>query len=331
MKTKVAIVGLGKMALLHASILSTIDGVEVVAFCEINSMVRRFSHKIVPGIEVVRDLADLSGKGLDAVYVTTPAPSHFPIIEAVYDGGIARHIFVEKPLASSYAQAQELCAMAESHGGINMVGYNRRFSVTFGKGKAVLDEGTLGDPTSFAGYAYSSDFCGAKVSSKASSRGGVISDLGCHVVDLALWYFGGLEVKSAEVESILGNGSQDAAYFRLASRAGTSGDISMSWCRENYRMPEIGLLVNGSKGTLKVDEDKVELQLNTGVSCLWHKHDLGDGVPFFIGGTDYVREDDIFVRSITDGVKPEPTFAAAARVEEVIQRIKHTEGNPNPK
>lgn len=327
-KTRVAIVGLGKMALLHASILSTIEGVEVVAFCEINPMVRRFSQKIVPGIEVVRDLADLSGKGLDAVYVTTPAPSHFPIVKAVYDGGIARHIFVEKPLASSYQQAQELCAMAESHGGANMVGYNRRFSVTFGKGRAILDEGTLGDPTSFAGYAYSSDFCGATVGSKASSRGGVISDLGCHVVDLALWYFGELQVRSASVESLLGNGSQDAAQFRLTSQKGTAGDISMSWCRENYRMPEIGLLVNGPRGSIRVDEDKVELQPDGGAPQLWHKHDLGDGVPFFIGGTDYVREDAVFIRSVTDGTLPEPSFATAARVEKVIDHVKHVEGSP---
>lgn len=322
MKTKVAIVGLGKMALLHASILNTFEGVEVAAFCEINSMVRRFGTKIIPGVKMVSELRELSALGLDAVYVTTPAPSHYPIIKEIYSKGVARHLFVEKPLASGYPQAQELCALAKSHGGINMVGYNRRFSVTFRKGKTILDEGMLGEPVSFAGYAYSSDFCGVKVSSKASSRGGVISDLGCHVVDLALWYFGGLEVKSASVESLLGAGSQDAAHLRLVSPQGMGGEINMSWCQENYRMPEIGLLVNGSKGTMKVDEDKVELLLDAGGSHTWHKHDLEDAVPFFLGGTDYVREDETFVQSIKRGACPEPGFTTAADVEQVIDCVK---------
>jgi predicted dehydrogenase len=326
MKTRIGIVGLGKMALLHASILATMDSVQVVAFCEINPMVRRFGKKIIPGIEVMADLGEFSGMGLDAVYVTTPAPSHFPIIKAVYTNGIAHHVFVEKPLASSYAEAQEVCGLAESHGGVNMVGYNRRFSVTFRKGKHLVEDGTLGNLTSFEAYAYSSDFFGAKASSKASSRGGVISDLGCHVIDLALWFFGELHVRDAKLESLLGGQSEDAAYLRLATDAGLEGEVRTSWCHQDFRMPEIGLVVNGSKGTMKVDEDKVELKLNDGASSLWHKHDLGDNVPFFIGGTDYLREDECFLRSVRDGSRAEPSFQTASKVEQAIDRVKNMNG-----
>lgn len=326
MKTRVGIVGLGKMALLHASILTTMENVQVVAFCEIDPLVRRFSKRIIPGIQVVADLREFSGMGLDAIYVTTPAPSHFPIIKAIYSRGIARHVFVEKPLASSYAEAQEVCVLAESQGGVNIVGYNRRFSVTFRKGKHLVDEGALGGLTSFEGFAYSSDFCGAKVSSKASYRGGVISDLGCHVIDLALWFFGQLNVRNAKLESLLGRESEDAAYLGLTTDAGLEGEVRTSWCRENFRMPEIGLVVNGSKGSMKVDEDKVELKLNDGVPSLWHKHDLGDSVSFFIGGTDYMREDECFVRSVRDGSRAEPGFQTAARVEQAIDRAKKLNG-----
>ena len=87
-------------------------------------------------------------------------------------------------------------------------------------------------------------------------------------------------------------------------------------------MPEIGLIVKGSGGTMKVDEDKVELILGNDAPSFWHKHDLGDNVPFFIGGTDYVREDESFIRSVLEGSPAEPSFSTASRVEEIIEQVK---------
>ena len=325
MKARVAVVGLGKMGLLHASILSTMDDVELVALCEKSRLIRRFCKRIIQGPSLVADLEELSAMGLDAVYVTTPVSSHFPIIKAIYDKGIAHNVFVEKPLASSYAEAEELRRLANSHGGANMVGYNRRFSVTFRKAKQILDEGTLGAPVFFEGYAYSSDFLGAKAGSTTSSRGGVLADLGCHVVDLALWFFGQLEVDSARLESLVSSDADDSVYFNVKTTRQTTaleGEFKSSWCMENYRLPEIGLVVKGSNGTMKVDEDKVELKLDDGSPFLRHRHDLSDNVSFFIGGTEYLREDEFFIRSILDGSSAEPSFETASKVEEIIDQVE---------
>ena len=320
-KARVAVVGLGKMGLLHATILSTVDGAELVALCDKSLFIRRFIKRIFPGIRVVADMEELSAMGLDGVYVTTPEASHFPIIKSIYNNGIARNVFVEKPLASSYAEAEELCKLTEKQGGIDMVGYNRRFSVTFRKAKQILDEGVLGEPTIFKGYAYSSDYLGATVSPRSASRGGVLSDLGCHAVDLALWFFGQLEVESASIESLVGSDAKDSVYFKVRTTGGLQGELSTSWCVENYRLPYIGLLVKGSNGTMKVDEDRIELEVDDGSSFLWHKHDLGDDVSFFIGRTEYRREDELFIRSILEGSHAEPNFQAASKVEEIIDQV----------
>ncbi len=245
MKVRTGIVGLGKMALLHASILGSMDEAEVVAFCEISPLVRRFAARFFPAVKVVPSLGDLAGLGLDAVYITTPAGSHFPIMKTVYQAGIARHLFVEKPLATSFVQASEAAALAAAQGGANMVGYNRRFSVTFSRAKDIIGEGLLGPPSSFQAYAYSSDFYGARVRRKASARGGVISDLGCHAADLALWFFGPMDVTSAWVKSILGGPAEDEAECTVTTAGGLSGEIRTSWCRPEYRMPEFGLVVQG--------------------------------------------------------------------------------------
>ena len=157
MSVRVAVVGLGKMGLLHASILSANPGVDLVAICEQNRLVRRFANKILKVPHIVGDVTDLEGLRLDAVYVTTPVSSHYGIIKTVYTEGIARNVFSEKPLASDYQEAAELCLLAQESGGVNMVGYHERHSVTFQKASAILNEGRLGDITSFESYARSSD------------------------------------------------------------------------------------------------------------------------------------------------------------------------------
>ncbi len=321
MKTRVAVVGLGKMGLLHSSIMSTLEGVELVAVCEKSPLIRRFSGKMLPGIEVVDDLDKFSGMSLDAICVTTPPNSHFPIIKQVYTQKIAKHVFTEKPLATTHAEAKELCRLAEKQSSVNMVGYHRRFSVTFNKAKQILDEGTLGELISFEGYALSADFVGAKSTTQAMARGGVLKDSGCHVVDLALWLFGDMEVKSAALKSIIGEGSEDEAYFEVNTKKGLEGEFSASWCKDGYRLPEMGLTIIGTKGTIRVNEDTVELKSEGKDSVLWYKHDLDDTVPFFIGGSEYQRQDQLFINAIQQVYNPEPSFRTASKVEEIVDQV----------
>ena len=59
-KARVAVVGLGKMGLLHATILSTVDGAELVALCDKSLFIRRFIKRIFPGIRVVADMRGCS-------------------------------------------------------------------------------------------------------------------------------------------------------------------------------------------------------------------------------------------------------------------------------
>ena len=320
---KVAVVGLGKMGLLHAGILNTLDGVELVAVCDKSGLIRRFFKKLLGEVQVVDDLGKLSDLGLDVVYVTTPIPSHFPVTRAIYARRIARNVFVEKTLASSYDEAKEMCCLAQDSGGANMVGYMKRFSVTFRKAKELLDHGALGDVTSFEAYGYSSDFLGVeRVSGTSGSRGGVLPDLGSHVIDLALWFFGDLEVDSVRLESIGEAGSEDSAYFTVRNSKDLKGSFDISWLKEGYRMPESGLLVRGSEGIMKVNDDKVELKPAVGKSSIWHRHDLNDSVGFLLGGPEYSREDECFIRSVSSGEMAAPSFSTASRVDWIISQVK---------
>jgi predicted dehydrogenase len=321
-KLKVAVVGFGKMGILHAGILNALPKVKLVAVCEKSGLIRRFMRKLFRDVSVVGDVDELLDLDLDAVYVTTPISCHFAVVKSIYDLKVASNVFVEKPLASNYGEARELCGLARRLGGVNMVGYMRRFSVTFRKAKELLSQGVIGEPVSFSAYAYSSDFFGVDKNSKVRTpKFGVLRDLGCHAIDLALWFFGDFKVKNAKIDSLFGEGSEDSAFFEVETDDGVGGKFDVSWCRDGYRMPEVGFTVEGSRGVIRVNDDELELSLNDREKFRWFRHDLRDGVGFWLGAPEYYREDECFVEAVIRGGSVEPCFEAAAKVDRLISEV----------
>ncbi len=322
-KLKVAIVGLGKMGILHASILNTLPTVELVALCDKSALIRKVCKKLFKGLQVEADLEMFSDLGLDIIYVTTPILSHFAVTQSIYTQKIAPNVFIEKPLSKNLAESSELCQLAASSDGLNMVGYMKRFAVTFRKAKDLLDNHVLGDLTSFDAYAYSSDFFGTDPNSKAgNARGGVLSDLGAHVIDLSFWFFNSLDVDLSKSEQSIDSNSDDPMLFTVKSSAGLEGEFSISWFKPNYRMPEFGLKINGSKGTMSVNDDQVHLKLENKKAVTWYRHDLKDNVGFQLGGPEYYREDEYFVKSVLEKCNVIPDFHDAFKVDSIIDSVK---------
>ncbi len=320
---RVAVVGMGKMGIVHSCVLNAIPGVDVIGLCEKSRMIRRFLGKIFTNAEIVDDVEKLSDQNLDIVYVTTPIPSHYSIVKTVYSSRVARNIFVEKTLANSYEEAQELCVLASRNNGTNMVGYLRRFYVTFRKTQEILAQKILGDLSSFDIHAFSSDFLGLEQKESASiARGGVLRDLGCYALDLALWYFGELEIKPMHADSTNSYNNEHVLKFRSSSASGLSGSFRISWCVKGYRTPEVGVTIVGSKGKLEANDDLVRLSPKRGRELVWHRHDLNDSVPFWLGLPEYYREDSYFVERVRSGTKAEPDFGSASKVDQMIAEVE---------
>jgi len=321
---RVAVIGLGKMGLLHACILNVLPYVELAALCDKSALIRTVFKRLFKRVQLTDDVEKLANLDLDAVYITTPIPSHFFLAKTVYLKEITSNLFVEKTLASNYDEAKELCKLAQSFGGINMVGYMKRFAVTFKKAKGLINKDVLGNVVSFDAYSYSSDFSEVKEGSKISgSRGGVLGDLGSHVVDLALWFFGDLQAESAELESLSAGGSEDSARFSVRNSDGLEGHFDISWCKKEYRMPEFGLIIRGTKGIMNVNDDTVKLELNGGESRKWYRHDLNDSVGFLLGAPEYFREDEYFIKSMLNGNEAEPDFSTASKVDCILDQVKN--------
>jgi scyllo-inositol 2-dehydrogenase (NADP+) len=323
MKTvKVAVIGLGKMGLLHASILNTMPNVEIVALCDKSFVLRKLVKKLFKTTRVINDVKKLAGLDVNSVYVTTPISGHFPIVKSLLSEHVARNIFVEKTLSSSWDKSRQLCELARAFGGVNMVGYMKRFAVTFLKAKSIMANDVLGELISFDAYAFSSDFSKFQSGSrKPALRGGVLSDLGSHVIDLALWLIGDFKLETASFKSIIDSEGEDSVDFKV-TKHGLEGMFHVSWCMEDYRMPSFGLSIAGNAGTMKVDDYSIDLKLRSGDCYSWLKHDLDDHVGFFLGESEYYREDEAFINSVLSGVKVEPSFATASKVDFIIDQVR---------
>lgn len=319
---RVGVVGLGKMGLLHASILNVIPDVKLVAVCDKSSLIRRISSRLLKGVKCTEDIQDFTGLDIDAIFVTTPIPSHFFLIKKIYEEKLAPNLFAEKTLASDFAKSKELAELANASGGVAMVGYMKRYSVTFNKARSILNQKILGDLASFEAYAYSSDFAETDEESTISGhRGGVLGDLGSHVVDLALWFFGGFEVESAKLK-LTSNLSEDSAQFNVKGASSLKGSFDISWCKPGYRMPEFGLTLKGKNGTLTVNDDEVTLTLDSKKPQKWYRLDLDDNVDFLLGAPEYYREDEHFIKSIINKEKIESDFYSASQVDYILDQVK---------
>ena len=127
----------------------------------------------------------LADSEIEGVLVVTPHSTHAEIVEAVASAG--KHVFVEKPLALSVAEARRCIAATDRAGVTLQVGFNRRRQPANRRIKAMLDAGQLGTAMQFEGMhsapgALNPDTAPWRMDPEESPLGGMAA-LGIHEVD----------------------------------------------------------------------------------------------------------------------------------------------------
>jgi virulence factor len=123
---RIAIVGLGDIAQkAYLPIITVRDDVELV-FCTRNRTRLTQLSKMYRVTESVTDVDDVLHRGVDAAFVHTATESHVEIAGKLLQNGI--HVYVDKPIAYSYAESCKLVELAQQTGRTLMVGFNRRFA-----------------------------------------------------------------------------------------------------------------------------------------------------------------------------------------------------------
>ena len=185
MKFRVGLLAYGAIGDEHNRAVGATDGLEIAAVCDTNPDRIQAALEISPAAKSFND-ADLmlQSGAIDLVIVSTPPNSHYTWAKKALLFGI--HVILEKPMALTSDQCDELMALAKASNLLLVVYQNRRYDADFLTIKAAIDQGLIGDLFSYecfvGGYSRPCDFW----HSDAEVSGGAIFDWGSHFIDQIL-------------------------------------------------------------------------------------------------------------------------------------------------
>lgn len=328
--TKVGIVGFGKMGILHAGILNALPGSKVTAICENESLVFRAAKKVLKEAAFYNDVSKMmTNESLDAVFITSPTNTHSSIIHHVLESDAKVGLFSEKPLAVTGLEASEAANAATKHGIVSLVGFHKRFSPVFAYARKLLDGGAIGELREFKCSSYSADVLTKGTGWRfRRGTGGVLLDLGPHLLDLLLWCFGEPKDVSAVERSIYSSDVEDDVHADVAFQSGLKGTLAISWSQSGYRLPEIRIEVKGSTGSMVVTDDDVSIETSSAVkglveagSHIFQKPSFNTSVDFLLAEPEYTIEDQFFLKAVENHSLVEPSFNTAIKVNEFVDLI----------
>ena len=143
-KIKVGVVGCGYWGPNLVRNFRSLGDCDMKVMCDMNEQRLTHLRSLYPEVEGSVDYNHmLNGVGLDAVVIATAVKAHFPLAKASLLAG--KHTMIEKPLASSTAQCEELIDIAEKNGLVLMIGHTFLYSPAVRKIKEIVDAGDIGD------------------------------------------------------------------------------------------------------------------------------------------------------------------------------------------
>lgn len=123
--TRVGVVGVGHLGKHHARLLNTIDGAVLAGVADLSRERAEAAASAVPNARITTDARELLDH-VDAVTIAVPTVDHLNLARPFLERGI--HVLVEKPMAASLAEAEEMVALAASSGAVLAVGHTERFN-----------------------------------------------------------------------------------------------------------------------------------------------------------------------------------------------------------
>ncbi len=250
-KVRTAVIGCGKVGHFHAKAYARLEQSELVA-CWNHHLPRAEAFAKEYGIRPYDDLERMVRKErVEAASVCTPHPNHAQAAAALARMGV--HIIVEKPLAVSLKDCDEIIAAADSSGVIGATVCQRRFYPPAMRVKRAIEEGKIGRPVlgtvNMLGWR-SMDYYRSDPwrGTWKGEGGGVLVNQAPHQLDLLLWYMG-------EVDSLFGVWDtlnhpelevDDTAIAVIRFKSGALGNV----CVSNSQNPALfgNVRVHGSNG-----------------------------------------------------------------------------------
>lgn len=269
---RTAIVGYGVSGrVFHAPLIAANSSYSIRYIVTADAQRRKHALEHHPNAEVLDNFETLiavvdAGEPLDLVVLGTPPSTHRPQAEALLDRGI--HVVVDKPFAPTSNDAEALIDLAKQRGSSLTVFQNRRWDGDFLTLSKLIADGTLGEIQTFESrfewLSSRSAHGGWKDTTSICDGGGILLDVGSHLVDQAIYLFGPTDDSYAEIVRYSNYPGADEDSF--VSLKHSNGVRTRLWM--NSRAPDDAprFHVVGSKGTFtSFGKDPQESQLAAGM------------------------------------------------------------------
>ena len=218
---QVGVVGLGYWGPNLLRVLAEMSDVEVKWICDADpGCLERYQRRHPGALATTRIEDILDDPAVDAVVIATPVSTHFPLASRALRAG--KHTFVEKPLAPSVAEAEQLVVLAEMNDLTLRCGHTFIHSPPVRAVKSLLDSGELGDI-----YFVSSSRVNLGLHQRDVS---VIRDLAPHDFSILLYWFEEMPqvIRAVGRDSIV-KGIPDVAFITLRMPSGVLANVELSW------------------------------------------------------------------------------------------------------
>ncbi len=330
---RVALLGTGAMANVHATKLRAIPDCELVAAADVDlARASEFAEK--HGIPAAFGSTEemLKKSACDAVAIVTPDAFHTPLALACLKAG--KHVLCEKPLALNYPDAKRMVAAARRTGAVNMVNFSYRDWPAIQAVAAIVRRGGIGDvrhvEASYLQAWLASKIWGDwrtsptwlwRLSSKHGSKG-VLGDVGVHIVDFATFPVGAIASVQCRLKTFpkaAGNrigeyrlDANDSAVLSVEFQNGALGTIHTTrWCGGHAN--RLFLKIAGTKGTVEIDSDRA-----TDAYRICAGKDLNKALWRDVCVSGVPNNHERFVRAIRTGRQDQPDFARGAEIQKVL-------------
>lgn len=256
---------------------------EMVAICGRNASAVQEAADQLGWSESVTDWKQLVNREyIDLIDINAPSDAHKEIAMAAAKAG--KHIFCEKPLALTLADAREMLQAAEDAGVTHMVGFNYRFSPAVRLAKKLIDSGRLGQIYHFRAWFLQDWIMDPQFPlvwrlQKEVAGSGSHGDLGAHLIDLAHYLVGDMQevigmsetfIKerpiASEMTGLSAKGSEggpmgqvtvdDATLFMTRFENGALGSFEATRFAAGHRSTN-SFEINGSLGSVKFDFERM--------------------------------------------------------------------------
>ncbi len=252
---KFAVVGCGNIGSRHIAVVDSQENAVLSALCDIDpEKLTKYSslYGNVPTFTSFDEMLEKSD--VDVVNICTPHGLHAPMAIAAANHG--KNVLVEKPMALTTREADEMIAAGERNNVRIMVVKQNRYNVPIALTKQALDSGKLGKIymvlcnvlwNRHEGYYRDSSWRGSK-----ELEGGALYTQVSHFIDLMIWWFGDVVQASSQVATLSHNIEiEDNGSARLVFDTGVMG--SLTWSTSVYNKNYEGsFTIIGENGTIKI-------------------------------------------------------------------------------